>query len=199
MIWLATYGSGYWIGTRIPSTPAHLLRTQPGRLQANTAWCGAARGSTFRGTCAPPSGSGASPPTVTSTWVSGASAHVRQNKTGKVSKVKVLYSQGIANQAGSGSCVCTSNRTGEALTGERAGRVLSREKRRKGMERRRDVSTRKATLRQSIMRDSHRLHEVEDPVHARKHFAQETGRAYVCPLGDGTAGCSGKSKDGSQR
>ena len=49
-------------------------------------------------------------------------------KTGKVSKVQVLNSQGLANQAGPKSCVWTSNRPGEVLTGERAGRVLSRER-----------------------------------------------------------------------
>lgn len=41
--------------------------------------------------------------------------------------MKVSYSQGLANQIDPKSCVRTSNRPGEALTGERAGRVLSRE------------------------------------------------------------------------
>jgi len=41
--------------------------------------------------------------------------------------MKVPYSQGVANQIGPKSCVRTSNRPGEALTGERVGRVLSRE------------------------------------------------------------------------
>ena len=42
--------------------------------------------------------------------------------------MQVLNSQGAANQTGPKSCVWTSNCPGEALTGERAGRVLSREK-----------------------------------------------------------------------
>ncbi len=41
--------------------------------------------------------------------------------------MRVSHSQGLANQAGPKSCVRQSNLTGEALTGERTGRVLSRE------------------------------------------------------------------------
>src|SRR5215218_7993046 len=42
--------------------------------------------------------------------------------------MKVLNGEGLATHAGSESCVGSSNRAGEALTGGRAGRVLSREK-----------------------------------------------------------------------
>src|SRR5271157_1094443 len=42
--------------------------------------------------------------------------------------MKVSYSQGLANQIGPKSCVRASNRPGEALTGESAGWVLSRER-----------------------------------------------------------------------
>src|SRR3990172_5289476 len=42
--------------------------------------------------------------------------------------MKVSYNQGVANQIDPKSCVQASNRLGEALTGESAGRVLSRER-----------------------------------------------------------------------
>lgn len=43
--------------------------------------------------------------------------------------MRVSHSQGLANQAGPKSCARQSNLSGEALTGERTGRVLSREMR----------------------------------------------------------------------
>jgi hypothetical protein len=43
--------------------------------------------------------------------------------------MQVSHSQGLANQAGPKSCARQSNPPGEALTGERTGRVLSRERR----------------------------------------------------------------------
>jgi len=42
--------------------------------------------------------------------------------------MKESYVKGLANHSGSESCVAWSNRRGEALTGESAGWVLSREK-----------------------------------------------------------------------
>jgi len=48
-------------------------------------------------------------------------------KTGKVLEVQVLDSKGLANHTGPESCAGAGNRPGEALTGERVGRVLSRE------------------------------------------------------------------------
>ena len=41
--------------------------------------------------------------------------------------MRVSYNQGLANQIDPKSCVRASNRPGEALTGESAGQVLSRE------------------------------------------------------------------------
>jgi hypothetical protein len=41
--------------------------------------------------------------------------------------MRVSHSQGLANQAGPKSCERQSNLSGEALTGERTGRVVSRE------------------------------------------------------------------------
>jgi hypothetical protein len=42
--------------------------------------------------------------------------------------MRVSHSQGLANQTGPKSCVQQSNLLGEALIGERTGRVLSRER-----------------------------------------------------------------------
>src|SRR5262249_13710091 len=41
--------------------------------------------------------------------------------------MKVSYSEGVAIHTGSESCTCVGNGAGEALTGVRAGEVLSRE------------------------------------------------------------------------
>lgn len=41
--------------------------------------------------------------------------------------MKVSYVEGLASHGGPESCVCIGNGAGEALTGGRAGRVLSRE------------------------------------------------------------------------
>ena len=54
---------------------------------------------------------------------------VRRSKPARCIRVQVPSSQGLANQIDPESCVQASNRLGEALTGERTGRVLSREKR----------------------------------------------------------------------
>lgn len=42
--------------------------------------------------------------------------------------MRVSYNQGLTNQIDPKSCAGASNRSGEALTGESAGRVLSRER-----------------------------------------------------------------------
>jgi hypothetical protein len=47
--------------------------------------------------------------------------------TGEVQWVRVPYDEGVANRVGPESCGGTSNGTAEALTGARAGQVLSRE------------------------------------------------------------------------
>ncbi len=52
---------------------------------------------------------------------------MRRSKPARCNMVQVLNSQGLANQSGSESCVGASNRSDEALIGERTGRVLSRE------------------------------------------------------------------------
>jgi len=48
-------------------------------------------------------------------------------QTGKVQRMKVSYTEEVANHSGPESCVVVGNRGGEALTGGDAGQVLSRE------------------------------------------------------------------------
>ena len=48
-------------------------------------------------------------------------------KTGEVLRMEVSYGEGVATHTGPESCAAGRKAGGEALTGERAGRVLSRE------------------------------------------------------------------------
>ncbi|MEW6234333.1 MAG: hypothetical protein AB1656_03010 [Candidatus Omnitrophota bacterium] len=94
-------------------------------------------------------------------------------KTGVRKRMKVPYSEGVANHAGPESCADGREAIGEALTGESAGRVLSREI----LASRAPTKSldRKATLASSIEREEARPCAVEDPVHAPNLYAQESG------------------------
>jgi hypothetical protein len=88
--------------------------------------------------------------------------------------MKVSYDEDLASHIGPESCVCCRKAAGEALTGESAGRVLSRESRlTSGCRRRQNV--RKATRNISLSREMLRSRVVEDPVHVRKLSAREPG------------------------
>ena len=88
--------------------------------------------------------------------------------------MKVSYDEDIANHIGPESCVGVRKGAGEALTGESAGWVLSRERGfASGCRRRQNV--RKATRNISILREMLRSRVVEDPVHAQKLSAREPG------------------------
>ena len=112
-------------------------------------------------------------------------------KTGKVSSVQVLHSKGLANHTGPESCAGTSNRSGEALTGERAGWVSSREIRI-------DLgaptvsNNRKAIQLRSVARDRSRLRVVRDPIMHGNILCGN--RESPCPpaVTDGMAGRVGK-------
>lgn len=99
--------------------------------------------------------------------------------------MKVLGGEGVANYTGPESCVGAGDRTGEALTGVRAGRVLSREKgsppKAGCSERRRFGEERKATLREPLSRGARGLRAVGDPEHVRTHLVRKPGDpAFVC-------------------
>jgi hypothetical protein len=88
--------------------------------------------------------------------------------------MKVPYDEGLANHIGPESCVGRRKAVGEALTGESAGRVLSRESGNSSGRRRRH-NVRKAKQCTSITRDVYWPRVVGDPAHARKLFAREPG------------------------
>ena len=88
--------------------------------------------------------------------------------------MKELYGEGVASHTGSESCGGGRKAIAEALTGVRAGRVLSREMcNNSGC---RHCQARwKATLDISLAQDMFRPREVVDPEHARKLLAWELG------------------------
>jgi len=88
--------------------------------------------------------------------------------------MKVSYGEDLANHIDPESCVCSRKSAGEALTGESAGLVLSRERGYASGCRRRQLD-RKATRNISISQEMFRPRVVVDPVHARKLSAREPG------------------------
>jgi hypothetical protein len=88
--------------------------------------------------------------------------------------MKVPYVEGVASHDGPESCGGDREVTAEALTGESAGQVLSRENRSTpGC--RRALSRRKAKRCNSLSRELQRPRVVGDPVHARKLSEREPG------------------------
>ena len=94
--------------------------------------------------------------------------------------MKVPHVEGLADHSGPESCACVREEVCEALTGESAGRVLSR-----GSEStsgcRRCRNNRKATRAAPLARGAARLCVVVDPVHAPKPFAREPGGPTTGP------------------
>ena len=89
--------------------------------------------------------------------------------------MKVPYDEGLAtSHIGPESCAGARKGTGEALTGEKAGQVLSRERRSRTGCRRRQRA-RKATRCNSLRREVYRPRVVGDPAHAWKLSAWEPG------------------------
>ena len=111
--------------------------------------------------------------------------------------MKVSNNKGVANHIGPESCAVGSNPYSEALTGERAGWVLSHETRIENRAPTRS-NTREGHTARAIARARSRLCGVRDPEHARKHFERESGEPVTAQQGDGLLGCKGKSKDASQ-
>lgn len=94
--------------------------------------------------------------------------------------MKVSYDEGPASHIGPESCAGIREGAGEALTGESAGRVLSRESRyASGC--RRCHQTRKATWSIALSRGMDWPCVVEDPAHARKLSAREPGDPTPAP------------------
>ena len=88
--------------------------------------------------------------------------------------MQVHCGEGLATHTDPESCVWSRKAPGEALTGESAGQVLSRERGFASGCRRRQLD-RKATRNISISQEMFRLRVVVDPVHAWKLSAREPG------------------------
>ena len=116
-------------------------------------------------------------------------------QTGKVLKVKVLTSKGVATRDDPESCAVPGNRHCEALTGERAGRVWSRESK-SAPGRRPSRTMGKATSTGAPSRASGEPCAVTDLVHARTHLVREPGGPTSAR--GGMAGRIGKSEDASR-
>jgi len=110
--------------------------------------------------------------------------------------MKKSYVEGLAARNGPESCGGIREDDGEALTGVRAGWVLSREI--IFSECRRCERKRKATSCLPVSRGSRGLRAVRDPKHVPKHLAREPGGLLFTLTHDGTTGRIGKSKDASR-
>ena len=114
--------------------------------------------------------------------------------------MKESYGEGVASHTGPESCVVARKGGGEALTGERAGRVLSREIHALSQSTLRGadaVEKAEGNTGASLSRDAPGPRAVGDPEHARKHLAREPGDP-TSACGEGAAGRTGKSKDASR-
>ena len=111
--------------------------------------------------------------------------------------MKLSHGEGIASHIGPESCAFVRKNKGEALTGERAGRVWSREIL---------LNSRvltlyygwKAKLGVSVSRDTFGPCAVRGPEHARKHLAREPGGPISAFRREGSGGRIGKSEDTSR-
>ncbi len=89
-------------------------------------------------------------------------------------EVRVSYSKGVATHADPESCVCTRKGACEALTGARAGQVMSRERKMtSGGRRSRMIGRQHGTVRYR-QNDSAPAWS-RDPVHVRKLLTREPG------------------------
>jgi hypothetical protein len=88
--------------------------------------------------------------------------------------MKVSYDEDLANHIGPESCVSSRKEGREALTGESAGWVLSRERGLASGCRRRQL-VRKAKRNTSSSQEVFRPRVVVDPMHVRKLSAREPG------------------------
>jgi hypothetical protein len=89
--------------------------------------------------------------------------------------VKVSYSKGVATHADPESCVRMGNRAGEALTGARAGQVLSRESK-NNLREADGVVVPEGNMESFVTRENDFAPAWSlDPVHVRKLLTREPG------------------------
>jgi hypothetical protein len=107
------------------------------------------------------------------------------------------YAEGRATHSGPESCGDAREGVPEALTGERAGRVLSRESCRvPGAQ---AVQKVEGNTNHPVTARGGGSGAVEDPSHARKHLAREPGDPVTAPGRMVPWGRGGKSKDATRR
>jgi hypothetical protein len=111
--------------------------------------------------------------------------------------MKESHGEGVATRTGPESCAGTRKGGREALTGERAGRVLSRERETPG--RRRCGRKRKATLDALPGQGAARSRAVVDPESMHGDTSRENRESLGLPVGDGAAGRVGKCKHTRRR
>jgi hypothetical protein len=111
--------------------------------------------------------------------------------------MRVPYGEGIANHTGPESCVGGREAVGETLTGEHAGRVLSREKLASSGTPTL-CSRRKAIPTTSLARDVWGPARSETLGMHAKHLAREPGDLVLARRRDGNAGRTAKSEDARQ-
>ena len=131
------------------------------------------------------------PKNASAKWLSGSRAPV---KTGEVLRMKESYGEGVATRTGPESCAVVREDEGEALTGVRAGWVLSRENERthRGAD---------AVRVSGRPHSAHRYRKMRrDPARSetpRMHGNTSSGNREVPrpPAAQGAAGRTVKSKD----
>lgn len=99
--------------------------------------------------------------------------------------MKESYVEGLASYGGPESCVYIREGVGEALTGVRAGRVLSRVIHDLGLRSRGERGAEAVEISRRPNRRSRIGEAASDPAHARKHFAREPGDPATCCGGSG--------------
>src|SRR3989304_3214773 len=118
--------------------------------------------------------------------------------------MKGSYNQGAANQIDLKSCVRASNRPGEALTGESAGRALSRESQEPlrsadGLRLPGRPHCPKSLAGRPALREAWAGSARSETPFMHGNTLRGTGESLKLPVGkDGTAGRIGKSKDASR-
>ena len=107
--------------------------------------------------------------------------------------MKESYGEGVATHTGPESCVAARKDRGEALTGEGAGRVFSRER---AILRDADaVGGRRRPHPGRRYRKARRSPARSETPSMHRHTSRENRESLGLPVGDGTTGRIGKSTD----
>jgi hypothetical protein len=112
--------------------------------------------------------------------------------------MRTLYIEGVATHDGPESCVGVREGGGEALTGVRAGQLLSREIKEFGVPT--SLSRTEGHIPGGVMRESPwGPRAVEEPVHVRSLHAREPGDPVIARPGDVRTGRCGNAEAAIRR